>query len=240
VDRQREALQLAEELLADIELSRLQPSQVLLKASRLARLLSDDSAREWLDFELNGYPASGRADSWLKRMGRFDSQDGQRTPVRVPLAALAAFVTTQEMKLTTLQGLSLSGDALIPTVRSHHELVNLTAQAISTYAAMTSAVLSQIYEFASRSYYELLFSDAQATLFESIQSEIDSRLAPISGRALEKIESVADRLRAGDPEAISGVCAFERCKQGPARPVEKDNGRHLRTRIRGRPRRRNR
>ncbi len=69
--------------------------------------------------------------------------------------------------------------------------------------AVEGAVVSMIYEFASRTYYELLFSDLQAELFATAQSEIDARLAPMSGKALTKIESISERLRAGDSEAVS-------------------------------------
>ena len=46
--RRAEALSLAEELLADIELRRVAPPDVARKTYRLARLLDDDEAMEWL------------------------------------------------------------------------------------------------------------------------------------------------------------------------------------------------
>jgi hypothetical protein len=54
-DRRAEALRLADELLADIELGRLTPSQVARKTSRLARILDDQDAMRWLAFEVEGY-----------------------------------------------------------------------------------------------------------------------------------------------------------------------------------------
>ena len=63
-------LQLARELVDDVELSRLPAEQTLLKALRLTRLLEDEEAQEWLGYELSGYPlcASQRQDRGIVRL----------------------------------------------------------------------------------------------------------------------------------------------------------------------------
>src|SRR4051812_4217978 len=53
--RGEHVLELAKELLDDIELGRLQADRLLLKATRLARLTGSDEIRKWLKYELNGY-----------------------------------------------------------------------------------------------------------------------------------------------------------------------------------------
>jgi hypothetical protein len=53
--RRAQALALAEDILADIELSRIPPIEVARKTYRLARLLDDQDAIDWLRFEVNGY-----------------------------------------------------------------------------------------------------------------------------------------------------------------------------------------
>src|SRR3954452_3985470 len=55
ISRRDEALHLAEQLLDDIELSRLPPMEIARKTSRLARLLDDAEAMEWLRHETGGY-----------------------------------------------------------------------------------------------------------------------------------------------------------------------------------------
>jgi hypothetical protein len=64
--KQAEALKLAEELLADIELTRLSPEQCILKGVRLARLASDEDAQIWLGYELHGYDTA--APRWRELM----------------------------------------------------------------------------------------------------------------------------------------------------------------------------
>jgi hypothetical protein len=51
VGRQEEALRVAEELLADIELQRLMASEVVAKASRVARLVGHEELIEFLGHE---------------------------------------------------------------------------------------------------------------------------------------------------------------------------------------------
>lgn len=71
VGRQEEAIRVADELLADIELKRLKTSEVVLKASRLARLVGHTELTKFLGFERNGYPTDGSARAWIGLAGRW-------------------------------------------------------------------------------------------------------------------------------------------------------------------------
>jgi hypothetical protein len=53
-DRTGHTIELAADLLDDIELSRLKAEELLLKAARLARLVDDSETGKWLRFELYG------------------------------------------------------------------------------------------------------------------------------------------------------------------------------------------
>ena len=52
----QDALQLSEEALADLELSRVPLTSVALKASRIARLLNDTNNQTLFQLEAAGYP----------------------------------------------------------------------------------------------------------------------------------------------------------------------------------------
>ena len=60
-------LELARELLDDIELSRTSAESLVLKASRLARWVGSDEIRYWLKLEMRGYNSSNEIS--LKYMG---------------------------------------------------------------------------------------------------------------------------------------------------------------------------
>src|SRR6266540_2185553 len=63
--RREEGLVVAEGLLSEIELGRMEPVAIARKAGRLARLLDDIDAMRWLSYETTGYPSGSLdADAW--------------------------------------------------------------------------------------------------------------------------------------------------------------------------------
>ena len=82
--RRDSAQELAEELLSDFELQRLTPQDLVRKAGRLARLLDDHEAVQWLRFEVEGYAQGQALDTaaWAaaRRSGRITrNADGNET-----------------------------------------------------------------------------------------------------------------------------------------------------------------
>jgi len=201
-DRHASALQLAEELLTDIELSRCQAQQIVLKASRLARLMRADEAQAWLGYEINGYPNDGSADEVITRMGRWTDEERKKAYF-VPLARLAATADAQQSKLASMQVSSFGGDYATIAAREHQQALEATAKGLAIIHTVESNVISYIHTWVTRAYHELLFSDLQSDLFAAAQSEIDGRLTPLAGSALSKIESISERLRDGDTESVS-------------------------------------
>jgi AbiTii-like protein len=202
-NRQAEALTLSEDLLADIELVRMPAEQILLKAIRLARLIGDESTLEFLQLELHGYQFTSEARRYLKATGRLSLVEGEERAYLQSLGEIEASIRANETKLKTLGTPSLSGDGLIVALRGHHANINAAAGTIASFGTIRSAVIGEIHSFASRTYYELTFSEEQASLFDSVRREIDGMLAPLSGSALQKIESIMERLNIGEEEATS-------------------------------------
>jgi hypothetical protein len=69
-------VRLAAALLEDIELQRSKASEVVLKASRLARLVGHDDLKEFLAMEREGY-TDGRS-RWVAKAGRNDDLKDDR------------------------------------------------------------------------------------------------------------------------------------------------------------------
>ncbi|WP_341720023.1 hypothetical protein QQG74_10080 [Micromonospora sp. FIMYZ51] len=202
--KQTEALKLAEDLLADIELSRVDAENLLLKASRLARLIGDEDSLQWLQLELNGYTFNQSTRPHLKRSGRiYKNEKGEERAKVRSFGAIASNIKSLEGMLSTLHTPSLSGEHLSLALNAHYRNVGQVTNSIAELSAIRSAVIANLYEVATRTYHELLFSESQGELFESTRQHVDSMLAPLSGTALTKVESIIERLDAGDPEAIS-------------------------------------
>ncbi|WP_019157829.1 AbiTii domain-containing protein [Brevibacterium senegalense] len=199
--RQDEALRVAEELLADIELKRLKASEIVLKASRIARLVGHDELSEFLVAERNGY--TGSETEWIQRAGR-SSEGGGDKFFPQPIAKVEAALEAAQQAITALQGGgNFSGDFILVASREHDTRISKQAHNASIWAGIAGQVVAAIYDMVAEIYHELLFSELQATLFADTQSKVDGSLAEASGSALEKIERVSDRLRDSDPESVS-------------------------------------
>lgn len=205
MDRQAEALKVAEELLADIETRNLRASDVALKANRLARLTGHDDLTMFLSLERNGYTGVHGVGEWITRAGRRTTdKDGGSKFYAQPLAKVEAILESAQAALEALRGGgNYSGDYASVAGREHDAKIQIQAQIVSTWSGISGQVVATIYDLVVEIYHELLFSELQATLFAEVQTTVDGALAAAGGSALDKIERVSDRLRDGDPESVS-------------------------------------
>ncbi|MBK9726449.1 MAG: hypothetical protein IPO89_15830 [Actinomycetales bacterium] len=201
--RHEEALRVAEELLTDVEQQRLKASEVVLKASRLARLVGHDDLTTFLGYERSGYPTDGSATAWIGRAGRWsESDEGKFYPAAI--AKIEAKLAGAKESITALRGGgNYSGDYIAIAAREHDQLIGTQAMAAGVFSGICGQVVATVYDMVAEIYHELLFSELQASLFAETQMRVDGSLAEASGSALDKIEKVSERLRDGDPESIS-------------------------------------
>ncbi|MCV7382398.1 hypothetical protein [Mycolicibacter longobardus] len=201
--RQEEALRVAEELLADIELKRLKASEIVLKASSVARLVGHEALTEFLAYERSGYPADGSAEKWIDRSGRW-SIDNEGKFFFQSIAKIDANLESRRQALEALRGGgNYSGDNAAIAAREHDQRIGTATRELAIWSGISGQVVATIYDIVVEIYHALLFSELQATLFADTQTKVDGSLSAASGSSLDKIERVSDRLRDGDPESIS-------------------------------------
>lgn len=201
VNKHEEALRLAEELLTDVELERLKASEIVLKASRLARLMGHEDLTTFLSYERNGYPTDGTASHWVGRAGR-GSDAGELYPASI--SKIEALLTAASQAVTAMQGGgNYSGEYAYIASSNHDSSIAGHARVAGDMSGICGQVVATVYDMVADIYHELLFSELQASLFADTQRKIDGSLAAASGSALNKIERVSDRLRDGDPESVS-------------------------------------
>lgn len=214
-------LELARELIDDVELSRLAPEQLLLKASRLARLIDNKEMSRWLLYELNGYTNDPIARKIMLLFGRLDSEEAEYGYFQ-PLAGISGAISAMQSQI---QQLSVPNIQFAPSSANPNEWVmgwaGQTAQAVAKPAqevlqrmqtlttavtnlsGVRSRVLNAIHEFATKVYYERAFIGLAESIFEKHRTAIDDLLKTSAVDVLEKIPAIYDRLSAGDLEAIS-------------------------------------
>ena len=223
-----EIVTLARELLDDIELTRLSAASLLLKATRLARLVdANESFRAFLDWEMRGYPGNDElADQWMTYLGRWTNRPTRRA-YWGPLAQIDAAAKAAEAELKTLRVPDVNLDESIhsanpnqyvtarnvlqPTpAQAAQTVINrvttratTVADSIGTLSAIRSRVLATIHQFAANMYHERAFSGMAESIFDLYKSRIDPLLAETCADAFERMPSVSQRLAEGDSEAVS-------------------------------------
>jgi len=196
-------LNLSAELLDDIELSRLEADKLVLKCSRLARLVGSEEELEWLNYELSGYGGTADIlDKYMSVTGRWTDYK-ERRGYWGPLAQIEALITSNQAKISHINMPDVSGDKAWLVTRDVLATINAAASAVSTFASIRSKVIALMHSFATKIYYEKMFSSIAASTFEVYQQKVDGLIGTSCGDVLAKIPSVVERLREGDVEAIS-------------------------------------
>ncbi len=214
-------LSLSRDLLDDIELSRLEPEQLLLKASRLARLVDEVDILHWLEFELRGYPNTDLGLHYMTEFNRWTDADKQIGYFQ-PLAGLGALSAAMQAEIHQLRvpdvnvsmsssnphefvtGLVSNNIAKVsqPIIMTLNRL-QVRTMAVTQLREIQSRVMAEIHRFAVRTYYRLAFSNAAESIFRDHQIKIDTLLRSYASDVIEKIPAITARLTEGDAEAIS-------------------------------------
>lgn len=216
----QQCIDLASEIVDDIELSRLPADKLVYKAYRLAKLLKDDKKCKWLSFEIHGYPSGDQeASSWASATGRIIDYE-KKLGYWGGLAEIQSAIEINEQDLSSLRipDINFSVSSSNPDeyvmgsyfrttqVPSLDPLLirrgNLT-QTLGTYKSIRARVLGFIHRYASDVLHQLLFSKIPEGVFETLKLQIDKKLSENFRDINEKLPSIFERLAAGDREAIS-------------------------------------
>ena len=200
--RQEEARKTAEELLRALEAGSLNSEQLLMKAQRVARLLRDTDAQQWLDFELTGYPddfttsALGSAAEYAKR-GRLYKGGWHRGSL--PALEIELDVRKQELsKLTPSPTMPVGDIARMLEDRSFSLAVELPV-----WQRLFSGVKAALHAYATDVHISLAFGERVQSLFEGARASTERFIARYCPKAVEQLLSVAERLQQGDEESCS-------------------------------------
>lgn len=179
-DEDAEATDLADELLADIELDRISVGKQVLKASRLARLVNDEEASKWLLRERNGYTSGHLSDKRFLRSGREDTEGDEH--------------------------IFNSAVVLDGIIRQINDISTVTARAqFLKYDTVLIRISTMIHDFASAQYYRLRFSARQHSMFERSKEQIDLLLSDLDPETMRRIDAALSGIKAGDAESIAAA-----------------------------------
>ena len=211
-----EAESLCEDIIRDIELSQAKLSLVVLKASRLARLLNDFEALRIFEFESSGYPSEPggiRQDIFDlgKKSGRTfhseatDSEPSTLMMYRQSIERLEQTLETGTISIQAAQdpNLSISSANQYQMVRppkgNARERGSIRIGMVNASQKLASR-RTFIYNYATRKYYELKFSGVADDVFGRIRTAVDASIGTTIPDGTRMFSAVYSNLLSENPE----------------------------------------
>lgn len=210
-----EARELAEEIVADIELTRVQLGNVALKASRLARLLNDFDYRKIFQFEAGGYPSGAEgipAEVFAlgKKAGRVTMEeigDGEKAERMSTLSidAMLANIESAKAQLSSAGDAPYSVSSANPNQILQHRPSNRRERddlrtSIRSFTMLLSGCQSRIYDYAMERLIELSYSEIASDAFARIRAQADKKISDHVPQAVEKFSAVYTNLKSDNAE----------------------------------------
>lgn len=219
--RRAEALNLAETLLGEIELSAISPMDIARKASRLARLLDDSEAMHWLQFEVSGYPSP---------LGNDAVQAALRSGRQVPsaevkddsgpqywtqtLGQLTASIEASRTQIAAASDPPVSLSSANPNQavfapKGNGQERGLVRNFIATQQAIQDKIVGSLHAYVAERYQELRFGSAVESAFEVVRREVDSAIGEQVPDALPMLSAAFENATSTNPEHwanAAGTC----------------------------------
>lgn len=196
-------LDLAKEIIDEIELSKYEAQAILLKCTRLARYVDNEEIRSWLRFEMQGYPSGNLiSEKYMTNTGRW-TDFNEKKGYWLPLSQIESIIVSENNKLKSYRIPDSSSQTANIIVNNVMKQMNLTTSLISKLGGIKSRVISLVHDFATNVYYEKIFDNLAETIFDDYKGEIDLLIAKSAGDIIEQIPSVIARLSDTDKESIS-------------------------------------
>jgi hypothetical protein len=205
-----EALELSEDILKNIELNEIPIQNAIQKTLRLARLISDMDAVEWIREELKGFttiPNGIPKDAWkaAKKSNRIyiDSKDGKEYAYTESVSVMEAEIQAANSRMNVAYDPNISiatQSTITPAIRTNAiERGNIQAR-IRTLSERIEKVKFSFYDYVLNVNYELKFTNITEDIFTKVRVNTDKNLATLSPDAIRKFVSVYDNLRSTNQE----------------------------------------
>ena len=220
--KREQALEACDKVVSGIEDETISVSSSLLLCIKIARLVSDLDAQEWLNYEYGGYPRGDDGyilnDAWQVaadhgRSYQTQDKDGKRsTSVFTELCGELESAIESDKKAIgnySTQGYSVSGELALLATREMTTNVAVATNGLLKHIKVAerrlSILRSQYYNFAVRWQIELQFGSTAKTVFEEYQDKVDSYYSSLPTSTLQKLNAIEDLMEDGNPERYAHV-----------------------------------
>ncbi|MFC1469409.1 AbiTii domain-containing protein [Rhodococcus qingshengii] len=221
INRRSEALEFSERLLTDFEESNISPVDILRRASRLARLLDDTDALEWLSIEIAGYESYERdgglnAKGWAAavRSGRkYRNQEGHDVVATESLSGLQSKIVASKLQLAASADAPSSVTSANPNQFVSASYGNKVERdrlngSITRNQATLDKVLGAIFQYVSAKHVELRFGSAVESAFDRVRTFTEAELSDLVPDALQKLTAAFELSTSDNPEHWADAAAY--------------------------------
>jgi hypothetical protein len=213
----REAFELSGQLLNDLETSTTSLTSIALKTGRLARLLSDFDVHSLMEYECGGYPhdSDGMIRHDAFELGRMTvrvstAKDPKTGKVTEQMPPVSIGELESKMALTNAAlAAAIDSDAPAPpgpfAIQGNTFERNAIRQTHYDAARQIAKTRAFIYDYVSRTHYELKLSGIANDVFARIRERVDRTIGTAIPGAVRKMTAVYDNLQSDNPEDWSNA-----------------------------------
>ncbi len=199
------------------------------KTSRLARLLDDETAMRWLEFEVRGYPmdehnnfagdgwwAAGQSNRiyWDKGAGGWRAPSMTLGEAQVVLTMAAAGlgaaadvpVSVSVSSANPNEFVGLGANTGHDSQLRNSERNAIRARAIDS-RRLIDRVLGSFHAYVASTYQELRFGAAVETAFQRVRAEVDGSIARLVPDGLPKLSAAFEGATSDNPEHWASAAA---------------------------------
>lgn len=210
------ALVACEKVLDGIEENSITTSSALLQCLKISRLLNDDDAIIWLQYEYEGYPRTNdgkhiQSDAWniAYKNGR-GYIDGSDKVIFTEIASeLEEKIVAQHKAVNnfTMQGVSVSGEFAFGAMNNLTGSVATSTKNIVSNIALCekrlSILKSKYYDYALKKQIEISFGNVAANIFSKYRERVDIFFSDLSKNTILKLQAIEDKINSNNPELYS-------------------------------------
>ena len=208
-----------ENVLDGIEDDTISISSALLQCLKIARLLNDESAITWLQYEYGGYPRTEdghiQRDAWqVAYINGRGYADGENKLIFTELASeLEGKIEVQHKAVNnyTTQGVSVSGDYALSSMNRLTDNVtrstNNIVSNITNDQKKLSILKSKYYDYALKKQIEISFGNVATNIFSEYREKVENNFSALSKEALFKLQAIEDKINSDNPELYSQALA---------------------------------
>lgn len=198
--KRQASLALAEDLLGDIELGRIGVVDIARKAGRLARLLDDVDASNWLQHESGGYPPNLDAAASVAAVRSHREASTPGSYWTTALGTLELDIRTMSAEIEALAGPLPAGDWAYRISLDRTNQRGELRTAVTHRKALLDTVLGQVHRYAADRYQELRFGAAVETAFEVVRVDVDARITRLIPEGLPMLTAAFENAVSDQPE----------------------------------------